>query len=96
MTIAHSRGMTERRAKMNTAPLVLNTSAVRMAMLQYLAQRGDAFLVLIHGADGDADPFRQVVALHRTHDHFALKQCAKDRETIADLHQDKIRGAVTE
>src|SRR5213082_4071584 len=76
--------------KMPTGP------TAKMAVLQYLAQRGDAFLVLIHGADGDADPFRQVVALHRTHDHFALKQCAKNRETIADLHQDKIRGAGNE
>jgi len=63
---------------------------------EYLAKGGDAFLVLIHGADGDADPFRQVVAFHRTHDHFALKQRAKNRETIANLHQNKIRGAGNE
>src|SRR5437016_14672012 len=60
---------------------------------EYLAKGGDAFPVLMHGADGNADPFRQVVAFHRTHDHFALKECAKNRETVANFHQNKIRGA---
>src|SRR6266536_1843414 len=70
--------------KMPTGP------TARMAVLQYLAEGADAFLVLVHGADGDADPFRQVVAFHRAHDHFVLKQGAENCETIPNLHQNKI------
>src|SRR5438067_13694358 len=60
---------------------------------EYLAKGGNAFPVLMHGADGNADPFRQVVTFHRTHDHFSLKECAKNRETVANFPQNKIRGA---
>ena len=68
----------------------------RMPVLQYLAQGGDAFPVLLHGADGDPDPFRQVVAFHCPHDHFVLKQRAKNHETIANTHQKKICDAGNE
>ncbi len=74
---------------MPTGPTVQDACATS----RVLAKGGDAFLVLIYGANGDADPFRQVVAFHRTHDHFALKQCAENRETIANLHQNKFSGA---
>ena len=76
--------------KMPTGP------TAKMAVLQYFAQGGDAFLVLLHGADGDADPFGQVVAFHRPDDHFVLKQGAKNRKAIADIHQNKVCGAGNE
>src|SRR5437763_1205193 len=76
--------------KMPTGP------TAKMAVLQYFAQGGDAFPVLLHGADGDADPFGQVVAFHRPDDHFVLKQGAKNRKAIADIHQNKVCGAGNE
>src|SRR5437868_6313846 len=75
------------------SPQRVRPAADRMALLQYLAEGGDAFPVLLRRADGDADPFRQVVAFHCPHDHFALKQGVKNHETIANLHQNKICGA---
>ena len=60
--------------------------ARRSSPLHHFAQRSDAFLVLVYRADGDADPFRQIVTFHRPHDHFALKQSAKNGETVADVH----------
>ena len=40
--------------KMPTGP----TGKMPVLQAEYLAKGGDAFLVLIHGADGNADPFR--------------------------------------
>src|SRR5207248_11335467 len=67
--------------KMPTGP------TAKMAVLQYFAQGGDAFPVLLHGPDGDADPFGQVVAFHRPDDHFVLKLGGKRRKAIADSHR---------
>src|SRR5882724_5081585 len=74
------------------------TSAGKMPVLrmQHFAEGGDAFLVLVHRTDGDADPFWQVVAFHRADDHFALKQGSENRETIVNVHQNKIRCAGNE
>src|SRR6476661_3598915 len=66
-----------------------------MAVLrvQHLAQSSDASSVLLHRADGNADPFRQVIAFHRAHDDFALEQSAKNREAVADIDENEIRRA---
>src|SRR5215468_8836046 len=54
------------------------TAETAVLPLHHFAQGGDASSVLLHHADGDADPFRQVVAFHRAHDDFARKQSTKD------------------
>ena len=41
--------------------------------LQYFAQRGDAFSILLHCADSDADPFREIVAFHCSDNYLPLK-----------------------
>src|SRR5438270_744067 len=75
---------------------VLRRRARRSSLLHYLAQGGDAFSVLLHRADSNADPFRQVVTFHRAHDDFALEKRAKNREAIADIHENEICRAGNE
>src|SRR6266446_10624008 len=50
----------------------------------------DAFFILLHRSDGNADPFRQVVALKRAHDNFLREQFLKDNCSVADIHHDEI------
>src|SRR5713101_9427479 len=46
-------------------------------------QRCDAFFVLLHCPDGDADPFRQTVAAKWTDDDFHSEEFFENRRTVA-------------
>src|SRR4051794_34187891 len=47
-------------------------------------------LVLCARADGDAQPFREAVAFHRTRDHARALQAIEDRGAVAHLHENEI------
>src|SRR5437762_13850943 len=62
-----------------------------MPVLQeHFTEGGNASSVLLHRADSDADPFRQVIAFHRPHDDFALEQRTKNRKAVADIKENEI------
>ena len=66
-----------------------------MGLISFFIQNGfqrlKAPLVFLRRADGDADPFRQLIAAHRTHNHTQLLQFHEHALAVADAHQDKIR-----
>ena len=56
-------------------------------MLQCL----EATLVFRRRADGDADPFRQLITAHWTHNHTLRLQRLENAQAVADSNQDEIR-----
>ena len=58
--------------------------------IQNVFQRLETPFVFLRRADGDADPFRQLIAAHRTHNHAQLLQFPKHALAVADAHQDEI------
>ena len=71
-------------------PLSVIARRLEQKVLLHFAQRGDAFSVLLHRADGNTDPFGQVIAFHGSDDDFALEQRAKNRKAVADIHENEI------
>ena len=75
------------------APSNLTADSGWKPNLEHLAQGGDALSILLHCADSDADPFRQIVAFHCSDNYLPLKHGTENGQAIINIHQNKISGA---
>src|SRR6266850_2391085 len=57
---------------------------------QHLLECCEATRVFLRCADGDANPFRQLVAAHRARDDAELLQSVEDALTVADAYEDEV------
>ncbi len=55
------------------------TDRARSILAQHFAQRGDAFAILLHRADRNADPLGQIVTFQSAHDDPPLRAVAEKR-----------------
>jgi hypothetical protein len=46
---------------------------------------------LLHRADRNPNPFRQIVTFHRTHNDVVFKHFPEDVDAVSNLHENEIR-----
>src|SRR5207244_752871 len=59
--------------------------------VQRLFQRDDAAVVFLRRADGDANPFRQLIAAHRPGDDAECLHLFKNPLAVADAGEEEVR-----
>ena len=67
-------------------------SRLQFAILKSYFQCLQAPLIFLGCADGNTDPFRQLIAAHRSHNHALLLHRLKHALAFADAHQNEIGG----
>src|SRR6266568_7775993 len=60
-----------------------------VSALQNSSQRRQATRVARRGADGNANPLRQLITVHRPDDDAELLQFIADAPTVSDVHEDE-------
>src|SRR6185369_18037951 len=66
------------------------------SMRQNFLQRINAPLILLRCADGNADPFRQMIPLHRPDDDAELLHFLEHMIAFIDADEDEVRGGRNE